>query len=32
VVKPSTERLEESPACVEDDGNKLLNSDHHGQR
>jgi len=32
VVKPSTERLEESPACVEDDGNKLLNLDHHGQR
>jgi hypothetical protein len=32
VVKPSTEHLEESPACVEDDGNKLLNLDHHGQR
>jgi hypothetical protein len=32
VIKPSTEPLEESPACVEDDGNRLLNLDHHGQR
>jgi hypothetical protein len=32
VVKPSTEPLEESPRCVEDDGNRLLNDDHHIQR
>lgn len=32
VVKPSNEPLEESPRCVEDDGNRLLNSDHHQQR
>jgi hypothetical protein len=32
VVKPSTEALEESPRCVEDDGARLLNLDHHGQR
>lgn len=32
VVKPSTEPLEESPKCVEDDGKRLLNDDHHGQR
>lgn len=32
VVKPSTEALEESPRCVEDDGRRLLNLDHHGQR
>jgi hypothetical protein len=32
VVKPSTEALEESPRCVETDGPKLLNNDHHGQR
>jgi len=32
VVKPSTEPLEESPRCVETDGPRLLNSDHHGQR
>jgi hypothetical protein len=32
VVKPSTDPLEESPRCVEDDGNRLLNNDHHGQR
>jgi hypothetical protein len=32
VVKPSDEPLEESPRCVEADGNRLLNSDHHGQR
>lgn len=32
VVKPSTEPLEESPKCVEDDGKRLLNNDHHGQR
>jgi hypothetical protein len=32
VVKPSADPLEESPRCVEDDGNRLLNSDHHGQR
>jgi hypothetical protein len=32
VVKPSDDPLEESPRCVEDDGNRLLNSDHHQQR
>jgi hypothetical protein len=32
VVKPSTEPLEESPRCVEDDGKRLTNTDHHGQR
>jgi hypothetical protein len=32
VVKPSTDPLEESPKCVETDGPKLLNNDHHGQR
>jgi hypothetical protein len=32
VVKLSNETLEESPKCVEDDGKRLLNNDHHGQR
>ena len=32
VVKPSTEPLEESPRCVEDDAHRLQNSDHHAQR
>jgi hypothetical protein len=32
VVKPSTEPLEESPRCIEDDGKRLTNNDHHGQR
>jgi hypothetical protein len=32
VVKPSNEPLEESPACKEDDGQRLLNLDHHEQR
>jgi hypothetical protein len=32
LVKPSTDPLEESPKCVETDGPKLLNNDHHGQR
>jgi hypothetical protein len=32
VVKPSDDPLEESPRCVEADGSKLLNTDHHGQR
>ena len=32
VTKPSTEPLEESPKCVETDGHKLLNDDHHLQR
>jgi hypothetical protein len=31
-VKPSTEPLEESPHCVEQDGKLLQNDDHHGQR
>jgi hypothetical protein len=32
IVKPSTEPLEESPKCVEDDAKRLTNNDHHGQR
>ena len=32
VVKPSTEPLEESPHCVEQDGKFLQNDDHHEQR
>jgi hypothetical protein len=32
VIKPSTELLEESPACKDDDGQRLLNLDHHQQR
>jgi hypothetical protein len=32
VIKPSTDPLEESPKCVEDDGKRLLNNDHHDQR
>ena len=32
VVKPSTDLLEESPPCIEDDANRLLNSEHHSQR
>ena len=32
VIKPSNDPLEESPRCVETDGNKLTNNDHHGQR
>lgn len=32
LIKPSNEPLEESPRCVETDGPKLLNNDHHGQR
>jgi hypothetical protein len=32
VVKPSTEPLEESPACTEADAKLLVNDDHHGQR
>jgi len=32
LIRPSEEPLEESPKCVETDGPKLLNNDHHGQR
>ncbi|HEV2199004.1 MAG TPA: hypothetical protein VGR73_04225 [Bryobacteraceae bacterium] len=32
LVKPTTLLLEESPACKDEDGAKLLNNDHHGQR
>src|SRR5262249_3345030 len=32
LVKPSTDPLEESPRCVEADGARLLNNDHHIQR
>lgn len=32
VVKPSDEPLEESARCLEDDGHRLQNNDHHGQR
>jgi hypothetical protein len=31
-IEPSTQRLEESPACKEDDGHRLLNLDNHTQR
>jgi hypothetical protein len=32
IIRPSTEPLLESAACVEDDGHRLKNTDHHGQR
>lgn len=32
LIKPSTEPLLESPACVEDDSKRMLNLDHHAQR
>jgi hypothetical protein len=32
VVKPSTEPLDESPRCKDEDGPRLLNNDHHAQR
>jgi hypothetical protein len=32
VIAPSDEPLAESPACKEDDSQRLLNSDHHRQR
>ena len=32
VTTPSTEALEESPKCVESDGKKILNDDHHLKR
>jgi hypothetical protein len=32
LIKPSSEPLEESPHCVEQDGKFLQNDDHHGQR
>jgi hypothetical protein len=32
LIRPSTVPLEESPKCVETDGAKLLNDDHHIQR
>ncbi len=32
VIAPSNEPLAESPACKDEDGDKLLNSDHHQQR
>jgi hypothetical protein len=32
VLKPSTDSIEESPKCVESDGARLLNDDHHLQR
>jgi hypothetical protein len=32
LVQPSSDPLEESPKCVETDGPKLLNDDHHLQR
>jgi len=32
LTRPSTDALEESPKCVETDGPKLLNNDHHLQR
>jgi hypothetical protein len=32
VVKPSSDPIEESPPCIETDGPRLLNNDHHQQR
>jgi len=32
LLKPSSDSLEESPRCVESDGGRLLNDDHHLQR
>jgi hypothetical protein len=32
LIKPSDSRLLESPVCVDYDGPRLQNSDHHGQR
>lgn len=32
LIKPSTEPLIETPACVEDDAHRLKNNDHHTQR
>jgi hypothetical protein len=32
VITPSDEPLSESPVCRDEDGDKLLNSDHHVQR
>lgn len=32
LIKPSTEPLQESPACVEDDAKRMHNLDHHAQR
>jgi hypothetical protein len=32
LIKPSSQPLEESPACRENDGHRLLNLDHHLQR
>jgi hypothetical protein len=32
LIKPSTEALQESPACLEDDAKRMLNLDHHAQR
>jgi len=32
LIKPSTEPLLETPACVEDDAHRLQNNDHHTQR
>jgi hypothetical protein len=32
LLRPSTDALEESPKCVESDGPRLLNDDHHLQR
>lgn len=32
LIKPSDEPMQESPACKEEDGSRLLNLDHHVQR
>lgn len=32
VIPPNNDPIEESPACKEDDGQRLLNTDHHLQR
>ena len=32
LIQPSDEPMQESPACKDEDGNRLLNLDHHVQR
>jgi len=32
VIPPSTDPIEESPTCKEDDAHRLQNLDHHLQR
>jgi hypothetical protein len=32
MISRTTEPIEESPPCLEQDGDRLLNKDHHFQR